>query len=157
MSYSITLSNGSTLTSVADSTADTTSTSLTLLGRLYPGYSKKISENFVHVLENFSNVSSPSNPLTGQLWYDSTNQILKLWNGVTWSNIGSADGTVPEVVLNNPLCPTNQRKWKIRVSNDSPYIGMLVVEALNDDGSVKNTVMALDGVNNIILGAVTYS
>lgn len=28
--------------------------------------------------------SAPSTPVTGQLWYDSTNNLLKWWNGTVW-------------------------------------------------------------------------
>lgn len=157
MAYTITLTNGTVLTTIADTTVDT-STSLTLLGRNFAGYGGIVAEDFVHLLENFSNPTSPSAPLTGQLWYNSTTLSLEVWNGTSWSNVGfSTINNNTTLIFNNPNNPPNLRKWQILVSGTSPYIGMLVFQALNDDGSVKNTVMALDGVNNLILGAATYS
>lgn len=86
MAYNITLSNGSVLASISDTTIDTT-TSLTLLGKKYPKYGGIVAENFVYLLENFANSTSPIHPLKGQLWYDTTNSLLKLWNGTAWVSL----------------------------------------------------------------------
>lgn len=34
--------------------------------------------------------TAPSSPVTNQLWYDSTNKILKRWTGTVWETSGSA-------------------------------------------------------------------
>ena len=78
MAYTIVKSNGQVLTTIADGTINTSSTSLALPGRNYAGYGAYLDTNFVHQLENFANANPPANPLTGQLWYDTNNQILKL-------------------------------------------------------------------------------
>ena len=49
-----------------------TQTDIGLIGKGYAGYGEKIAENFLHLLENFSNGTAPSSPIKGQLWYDST-------------------------------------------------------------------------------------
>ncbi len=166
MPYTITLTDGTTLTTVADNTVDTTTTSVSLLGRNFAGYGGYVAENTVHQLENFSNTSSPTAPLVGQLWYNSSTLTMNVWNGTAWVSVGFPSSgfstttigveNVP-FLLKNDSAPANQRLWSISVSDTAPYIGMLVFQALNDDLSVKNTVMALDGVNNIIIGAATYS
>lgn len=71
MSYRITKSNGTLLTTVADYTTDS-STSLTLLGRGTPNYGQLIAENFVYLLENFSGPNEPTNPIIGQIWFQTT-------------------------------------------------------------------------------------
>jgi hypothetical protein len=76
MAYTIVKSNGQVLTTIADGTLNTSSTSLQLPGRNYAGYGQYLDTNFVHQLENFANASPPANPLTGQLWYDTNNQTL---------------------------------------------------------------------------------
>ena len=81
MAYTISLSNGNSLlgtTGLLDGTVDTTTTSLTLIGKNYPGYGKLMNENFVKLLENFANASSPSAALPGQLWWDSSSKALKV-------------------------------------------------------------------------------
>lgn len=165
MPYTITLTNGTVLTTVADATVDET-TNMFLIGRNYAGYGGFVAENFVHLLENAANTSAPPAPLTGQLWYNTTTSNMEVWDGTVWVSIGfPADGlsttnigvTGASLIIQNEACPANERTWRINVSNTSPYIGMLVFQALNDDGSVRNTVMALDGVNNLIIGQATYS
>ena len=165
MAYTITLSNGTVLTTVANETVDDT-TSLRLVGRNYAGYGEIIANDLVHMLENFADVTAPTAPLTGQLWWNPTTQALEVWTSTSWVNVGiTADGvitndvTIQDGSLNfyNSTAPSNSRKWRIRVADESPYVGMLVFEALNDDGSVRNSVMQLDGVNDLIKGLVTYS
>jgi hypothetical protein len=76
MAYTIKKSNGTTLTTIADGTINTTSTSLGLPGRNYAGYGNTLDTNFVHQLENFANTAPPANPLTGQLWYNTNSNTL---------------------------------------------------------------------------------
>lgn len=78
MAYTIIKSNGSVLTTIADGTINTTSTSLGLPGRNYAGYGQSIDTNFVHMVENFADSTPPPNPLRGQLWFDTNNNILKV-------------------------------------------------------------------------------
>lgn len=62
-----------------------TQTSLTFVGKNYPGYAQSIGENFLHLLENFANNTAPdtAKAIVGQLWYDTTssNPQLKVLDG----------------------------------------------------------------------------
>lgn len=89
MAYNINLANGSLLVTIEEGVADNTTTSLTLVGKNYSGYGESINENFVRLLENFAKTTAPAGPLSGQIWYDSENQQLKLWNGLEWTLAGS--------------------------------------------------------------------
>ena len=90
MSYSLTLTNGTPLLTLADGTLDNTTTSVNLIGRNYAGYGLAQNENFIHMLENFSSATSPLNPLVGQLWWDNTNRHLSVWQGTNWKVISSS-------------------------------------------------------------------
>ena len=81
MSYILKKTNGQVLVTLQDGTLDTTSTPLTLIGKNYPGYGLVLNDDFVGLLENFANSTPPSNPLLGQLWYDTTNAKLTVYNG----------------------------------------------------------------------------
>jgi hypothetical protein len=81
MSYTILKTDGSALTSVVDGSIDQLSTDLTLIGKNFSGFGVFINDNFVRLLENFSNTVEPSNPITGQLWYDTTENRLRVYNG----------------------------------------------------------------------------
>jgi hypothetical protein len=76
MAYTIVKSDGTVLTTIADGTINTTSTSLALPGRNYAGYGQSQDTNFVHVTENFADTTPPPNPLRGQLWYNTNNSTL---------------------------------------------------------------------------------
>jgi hypothetical protein len=86
MSYTINLTNGTSLISggLSDGIVDTNHTSITLIGKDYVGYGQFLNDNFVHILENFANSSSPANPLRGQLWWDITNNVLRVYSGTSW-------------------------------------------------------------------------
>ena len=96
MSYTINLTDGTIFAVVADGTINTAS-SMTLVGQNYAGYGAFLDTNFVHLLENSSNTTPPGAPLTGQLWWDSGNSLLKVYNGSAFKTISSttAQSTAP--------------------------------------------------------------
>ncbi len=69
-----------------------TQTDISFIGKGYAGYGEVIAENFLALLENFSNSSAPSKPITGQLWYDSGESRLKVYTGSAFVPSG---GNVP--------------------------------------------------------------
>jgi hypothetical protein len=90
MAYTINHFNGTLLATVADGTVDA-STNVKLVGKNYAGYGQIQNENFVYLLENFANNTPPSNPQTGQIWYDSGTSKLKFWDGSKFRTTGGAE------------------------------------------------------------------
>lgn len=89
MSYTITRTNGTTIGTIADGTYNNTATSLTLVGRNYSNYGQIMTNTLVRLLENSSYSISPSYPLSGQLWWDSGNNYLKVYTGTAWKIVSS--------------------------------------------------------------------
>jgi hypothetical protein len=91
MAYTVNNFNGAFLTNVADGTIDTT-TDIRFVGKNYAGYGEIQNENFLHLMENFANITPPSKAVIGQIWYDSTSteKKLKFWDGNNWRNVGGA-------------------------------------------------------------------
>lgn len=106
MATTINKTNGTVLTSIADGAVDLSSTNLALIGRLYRNYGELINENLVKLLENFANSSSPSTPIVGQIWYDTSDNKLKVYRST---------GFVPLAVSTNsttePSNPTIGDFW----------------------------------------------
>lgn len=117
MAYTIIRSNGTVLTTIPDGSINTTSTSLQLPGRNYPGYGQSLDTNFVRMTENFANSAPPPNPLKGQLWYNTTLNTLNIcpadgttnansWVVVATTNIGGS-ATLGNITLTGNLAANN--------------------------------------------------
>ena len=89
-----------------------TQTDLSFIGKGYAGYGESIAENFLHLLENFSNSTEPTKPITGQLYYDSTNSRLKVFNG---SAFVPAGGNAPY----QSTAPSNLAQGDIWIDSDT--------------------------------------
>lgn len=91
MPYILKKTNGNTLTTVQDASVDNT-TNLVFVGRNYSGYGQPIEENFVKLLENFSNTTKPSRPVQGQLWFNSNTTSRRLnvcYDGVNFRDVSN--------------------------------------------------------------------
>jgi hypothetical protein len=99
MSYTINLTDGTIFAVVADGTINNDS-SQTLVGKNYAGYGEFLDENFIRLLENAANTSAPGAPLTGQLWYDKTNNVMKVYNGTTFKVISAATASTSQPTSN---------------------------------------------------------
>lgn len=100
----ITTSEGIVIANVADGTIDVTATSLAMYGTgsLHDG--SLLNDNFFSLLENFASTHPPSAPLKGQAWYDSANEVVKIWDGSGWLEISgtfSAGAGLAAVMLSN--------------------------------------------------------
>jgi len=89
MSYKLNKTDGSLLVDLVDGQLDTTTTDISLIGKNYTGFGESLNENLIKMLENFSKASAPSNPLIGQLWYDTTTQRVKVYDGVGFRTSGA--------------------------------------------------------------------
>jgi hypothetical protein len=88
-SYLIRLTNNSLLTSIPDGQIDN-STSLNLIGKNVSGFGQYQNDNFVWLLENFSNNGSPISPVQGQLWFNNSTGILRplVYDNTSWRPLG---------------------------------------------------------------------
>lgn len=126
MAYIINRYNGTVLTSVEDGTVDQT-TELKLIGKNFAGYGEAQNENFLHLLEHFSNSSAPTKPLTGMLWYDNTSSKIKVYDGSKWKSTGGGEvsATAPTGLVEGDLWwnnSTNQLFAK-NASNEWVLVG----------------------------------
>ena len=96
MAYDVTKTDGTRLTIVADRQVNNT-VPIKLIGKNYAGYGELMAENLVQMLEHFSNPTAPINPIVGQFWWNSSENVLYVCApslsgpGVTWYPIGGRD------------------------------------------------------------------
>lgn len=96
MAYDVTKTDGTRLTIVADRQVNNT-IPIKLIGKNYAGYGELMAENLVQMLENFSNPTAPVNPIVGQFWWNSAENIAYVCApnlsgpGVSWYPIGGRE------------------------------------------------------------------
>ena len=90
MAYTINRTDGTAIATVADGQIDQASTDITLVGKNFSGYGEYVNENLVKMLEHFAGDSQPNAPLTGQLWFDITENRIKVYSGTEWKAVGTS-------------------------------------------------------------------
>ncbi len=166
MAYTINLTDGSVFATIADGTINTSS-SMVLVGKNYAGYGEFLDENFIHLLENGANTTAPGAPLTGQLWWDKTNNVMKVYNGSTFKVISAstASATQPTSNVAGDLWfdTVNQQ---LKVYNGASFIlvGPASSAGEGTSGAIVNTItdnLTTDHVvielycNNVLVGIVS--
>jgi hypothetical protein len=90
MAYQINKTDGTIVATVADGQIDDRSTAITLIGKNYSGFGEIFNENLIQILENFADSTPPDNPIRGQIWFDSSQSKLKVYNGLDFVPVSSA-------------------------------------------------------------------
>jgi len=89
MAYIVNKTDGTAVVTITDGTIDNT-TSLTLLGKSYSGFGELLNEDLVKLLENSASTSAPPAPLKGEVWFDTTVNQLKVYDGTSFKPTGGA-------------------------------------------------------------------
>jgi len=105
MAYQINKTDGTIVSTVPDGQVDQSSTDLSLIGKNYSGFGEIFNENLVKLLENFASADTPSHPIRGQVWFDTSENRLKVYNGNEFIPVSSATiaGTQPQTLGSGDL------------------------------------------------------
>jgi len=77
------------------------------------------------MVENFANTAAPGNPLVGQLWYDTSDQRLKLYDGNTFRTAGGpiVSNTRPSMVAGDIWIDNENNKMYFFDGTDLVLVG----------------------------------
>ena len=153
MAYTINTTDGSIFATVADGTINTTS-SLTLVGKNYAGYGEFLNENVLKLLESGANTTQPSAPLTGQLWFDKTAAVLKVYNGTLFKNLGSAtaSSSAPTSVVAGDLWfDTTNAQLKVYDGSAFILVGPSFTAGEGTSGSIVDTIEDSVGADHVVV------
>ena len=153
MAYTINKTSGAVLATIADGTLDST-TDLTLIGKNYSGYGEAFNENFVALLENFSNNVAPTSPLAGQLWWDSSNALLKVYTGSTFKTVSSstASATQPATgVVGDLWWDTANSQLKVYNGASWTLVGPAYASGAGQSGPVIETITDSGGSDHVVV------
>lgn len=150
MPYQINKFNGNRLVILEDGTLDST-TDLNLVGKNFAGYGETQNENFVWLLENFAGGNAPGKALTGQLWYDTNAQRIKVYSGAAWNIVGGIEVSNTQPSDPNPgdgWLDTDSGKYYIYNGTSFQFVGPETVEGYGVTRNVSDTIV--DSLGNTV-------
>lgn len=152
MSYQINKTDGTLLVDLADGQLDSNSTDLSLIGRNYRGFGEAFNENFISLLENFANQSAPANPLRGQLWYDTAEDRLKVYNGTQFTSSGViVSAQQPNLVAGDLWLNNEANQLYAFDGTDLVLVGPNYSAFQGLSGIVTDTVLDIQGTSRTVI------
>jgi hypothetical protein len=127
---------------------------MTLVGKNYAGYGEFLDENFIHLLENSADSSAPGAPLTGQLWWDAGNNLLKVYNGSTFKTISAAtaSGSAPSSNVTGDLWyDTTNAQLKVWTGSTWLLIGPAFTAGTGTTGAIVATITDNTSVSHVVV------
>jgi len=153
MAYTINLTDGTIFATVADGTINTDS-SLTVVGKNYAGYGEFLNENMIKLLESGANTTQPTAPLTGQLWFDKSGGLLKVYNGTQFKNLGSATASTSaptSVVTGDLWFDSTNAQLKVYDGASWILVGPAFTAGSGTSGAIVDTVEDTLGTDHIVV------
>jgi hypothetical protein len=144
MTYSVQNTDGSRTINVAASQVNS-SFSVALVGRNVSGYGQYFVQNSVRHLENFASSSAPSDDilLTGQIWYDKNEDVMRVYDGSGWQRMSiTVSAAAPSGGVNTGTAYYDTKDDKLKVHNGTAFVDASYA------GKVTNTFSGITDVGS---------
>jgi len=102
MAYTVYKNTNTVLTTIEVGETDDQSCSLTLVGKNVNNYGEYVNQNFVDLLTNFSGTTEPEVPQEGQLWFNSDEKRVYVYEGLRFEPVTGAVVTATTAALSQP-------------------------------------------------------
>ncbi len=153
MAYKLNKTDGSILVELVDGRLDITTADISLIGKNYQGFGESINENFIKMLENFSNSTAPTRPIRGQLWYDTATGRLKIYDGTTFRSTDStiyASSQPTELIQGDIWIDGSKDQMFFWNGTDTLLVGPPYTKNQLRSGDIIETVNSTTGQNKVI-------
>jgi hypothetical protein len=148
MSYVLTLTDGSVLTTIQDGTLQS-NIGITLIGRNVPSYGNIQNRNFIKLTENFADSIPPTlssqafTPLRGTLWYDTANKKIRVYDTGSWnpvSEMTSANAAPSVKKTGDQWWDTITNQLNVWTGNTWQLVGPVYSSIQSKTGSFAETI-----------------
>jgi hypothetical protein len=160
MAYEVNFTNGTVAKLVEDGITDSTY-SVKLVGKNVTSYGEVFAENFIKLLENHANTTAPTNPISGQLWFNTAAssvsgvapKTIGVYNGTQFKPLGGANISATE-----PATPSTGDLWfdttndQVKVYSGAAFIlvGPAYSEVDGKSGAIVETVTDSTSATHLI-------
>lgn len=170
---------------VEEKRVDSTSLDVALFGKIRLEYGERLNEDLLNVLENFAcpaveDAESPTpdltqttnnqlaHPTVGQLWFNSSNELIHFWTGTEWvastsrEDVAANWGQIlhgqqlprPVSPVSGYVFPYEECIWSVA---PSVFVGKIGYVACATDADATVTMQyRLGGTNDIVNGLANY-
>ena len=157
MTYSIRNSRDIEIDTILNASLKTSTYGIQIPGENYEGYGEAIGQTLMHLVENFacpnSGTDTPNpananvvltNPVIGQIWYDTSNSNLWVYNGTSWNTIvdSASDVVLGTGTSGNYVESINGTVGEIEISGSGSESASITVKLSEDV-----TIARIKGIN----------
>ena len=116
-------------------------TSLQFIGRHSSGWGETVQQNILNLLCNFSSPNPPPNPVRGQLWFDESSSLLKIFIG-GWQTLNQIASDPSQIGSITHFQSTPSTTWTITHNLNSINLVFNVIVDLG--GGVMKPILPAD-------------
>ena len=150
--YVVTHANGQTYTTLGEGTLDN-SLGISLIGQNFHNYGQLLANNFLRLLENQANSIQPTNPVAGQIWWNTSTKVLSFFDGDKFKPCSSS-----AVGVNPPINPLYGDQWwdenvdQLKIWNQTEWhvIGPVYPKGQSFTGMIPDVVTDTSSHSHII-------